>query len=206
MINKKVFTASYIRHSKATSKSDVVDTKATECNQEIDKSEDDPLVAENARLKAKIKALEDEINTKKKEAEDREKVNILYDKLGEMGVDTKIMKSLLAKDIDLDSLPLEDGTVKGLDEVLKSKVAGDWSELFADEEAVEAVGGHEEPDGDEAGYFIENPNPVPVGEMPDGDEGKIMRLNKSSTLKNSVGVHKQASKPIDRFTRTNRLL
>lgn len=134
----------------------------------------DKLLKENADLRARIDALEAELASTKSTYE-REHIESVVDKaLDDAGLVYPEVKSLIKKEMDFDTFTLEqDGKIPGLDDVvdgLKSK----YSNLFVTESDTESIGGHDEPDGDEAGLVYTDKR------EPDGDEGKLMVMGKST--------------------------
>lgn len=157
------------------------------------------LVDENEKLKAKVKELEQKV-ADSESGRKRDKIESIVSKaVDDMKPMTPKVKDMFMKDIPWDDLELEDGQIPGLDNVFAG-MKKDYDGLFASEEETEEVGGHDEPDGDEAGVVMLNEK----GE-PDGDEGKLMVMDKgcggkSKGLKPNAGqtknvTNKSAVKP-----------
>lgn len=151
------------------------------------------LVDENEKLKAKVKELEQKVSDSES-GRKRDKIESIVSKaVDEMGPITPKVKDMFMKDIPWDDLELEDGQIPGLDNVFVG-MKKDYDGLFASQTETEEEGGHEEPDGDEAGVVTLNDK----GE-PDGDEGKLMVMDKgcggkSKSVKPNAGNGKNTSK------------
>lgn len=147
------------------------------------------LIEENVKLKEKVKGLE----TKLKEAVDgrtRDKIEtIIADKIDKMHPLNDKVKECFMKELPWDDLRLEeDGQIPGLEDVF-NKMCKAYKGLFVNEEDIEAIGGHDEPDGDEAAVLKINDR-----EEPDGDEGKIMVSNEQKRKSLSFGVNTSKNK------------
>lgn len=125
------------------------------------------LIEENEKLKAKVKELEAKV---KEEADGRtrDKIEAIVSKaVDDMNPITPKVKEMFMKEIPWDALELRDGQIPGMADVFNKMKKG-YDGLFVEEEDIEKVGGHNEPDGDEAAVVeVEK-------EEPDGDEGKVM--------------------------------
>lgn len=128
------------------------------------------LIDENGKLQAKVKELEAKAKDMETASTKQKMEDIVSKKVDEMGPITPKVKDMFMKDIPWDTLKLEDGQIPGLDDVFAG-MQKDYDGLFASQEETEEEGGHEEPDGDEAGE-------VYMKDEPDGDEGKLMVMDK----------------------------
>ena len=161
----------------------------TESDKELTDEDIKALVDENEKLKAKVKELEQKV----KESEDgrtRDKMEGIVSKaVDDMKPVTPKVKEMFMKEVPWEELEMEDGQIPGLANVL-SKMKKGYDGLFVDEEEVEEVGGHDEPDGDEAAVVYEDK------EEPDGDEGKVMVARKGNKV--TLGTTKKGMKKVSK--------
>lgn len=179
IMKRSKFLLSKLIKSKSFEEGDVAELeKALDVDTDEDINEEDvkALLDENATLKSKVKELEDELTTCKADIE-HSKICGAVDKAWDTaGLADPTLKSLLNKEINMEGLEFdEDGNLKGLEDQI-NQVKDKYKSLFVTESDTEKLGGHDEPDGDEAGV-------VDVDKLDtDGDAGKIMVTGKKKGL------------------------
>lgn len=203
-MRKLDFLLSQFMNSKAYEKADtdeklkIEEALNTKSDEEMSEDDIKKIIQENVKLREKVKGLEARV----KEAEDgraRDKIEaIVADKIDKMHPLNDKVKECFMKELPWDSFKLEeDGQIPGMEDVFNNVLKG-YKGLFVDEADVEAVGGHDEPDGDEAA--VVSASELNTSEEPDGDEGKIM-ITKSSkvrpgvTLKSNTNAKNNKVKP-----------
>lgn len=114
--------------------------KATDSDEDVTEEDINKLIDENAKLvneneelKAKVKALEDEKVCGEKQA-------IVEKAIDELNPLTPVVKENILKELDVDSLELEDGELKGLDEALEP-VVKKYKGLFVEKKDTNEGGG-----------------------------------------------------------------
>ena len=145
IMKKKNFILSRLFKSKAfeaDENKELVDEvmKVTDSDEDVTEDDINKLIDENAKLineneglKAKVKALEDEKVCGEKQA-------IVEKAIDELNPLTPVVKENILKELDVDSLELEDGELKGLDEALEP-VVKKYKGLFVEKEDTNEGGG-----------------------------------------------------------------
>lgn len=145
IMKKKNFILSRLFKSKAfeaDENKELVDEvmKVTDSDEDVTEEDINKLIDENAKLvneneelKAKVKALEDEKVCGEKQA-------IVEKAIDELNPLTPVVKENILKELDVDSLELEDGELKGLDEALEP-VVKKYKGLFVEKKDTNEGGG-----------------------------------------------------------------
>lgn len=155
--------------------------------EEITEEDVDALISENTALRVQVKSLNEKVDKLEKGLK-AEKVRSVVSKAidGLKPLNAKV-KELMEKEVPWEDLQVNDkGEVEGIEEVV-TKLEKDFEGLVGEKET-EEIGGHDEPDGDEAGVVYVNDK-----SEPDGDEGKLMVMDKGcfdKALKPGVGQGK----------------
>lgn len=184
LILKRLMSSKAYKDLEQKDKVELEETLKEDITSELSDEDIRKLVEENTKLKEQI----EDLKLKVSDAENgrvKDRIEAIVEKaVDEMNPVTPKVKEMFMKDIPWDDLKLEDGQIPGLDDVFAG-MKEEYKGLFVNEEDIEKVGGHEEPDGDELAVVSEED--LNKSE-PDEDEGKVM-VTKGYTRKGiTLGV------------------
>lgn len=128
---KKLLNSKSLKEAPDDVKETLKEAIETEESKELDSEDISKLIEENSTLKDQVEALKSELEALK-ESGTRDKIKSIIDKALDTNLVVPSVKSLIAKEFDVDNMELDGDTVIGLDDKLK-ELKDTYVDLFKQE-------------------------------------------------------------------------